>query len=274
MYFPRVVVVKNKTEMTDVSSAWSAAIAGMGLGITRCTISYPFDVVKTLAQKRNEKPMHVFRSLLATSPRAFFKGYSVTTFGVSAERALQFAMFETWLSNKHNPYAAAFFAAVPCSLISVPTLSIVSNTIVSGKTPRQVISENLSKHGLAYFFRAYPFEILRSVVASTVYVGTYGYVRDKTQGTSPTPAKTAFAAISAGMAVWAVQYPYDTVRTVYQTSPERNASLFSVFRSHTRLHGYSSLWNGISVVFLRTIPSATVGMLVYEAIRKNLATKN
>jgi hypothetical protein len=57
--------------------------------------------------------------------------------------------------------------------------------------------------------------------------------------------------------MWSIVYPFDTIKTKKFIE---NKSYIEIFKN-TKLLEY---YRGINMVFLKTIPSAGIGMVVYE----------
>lgn len=257
----------DKTELTW----WRTLVPGFAQGLVRATISYPLDVVKTNAQTRNMSPWIVSKDIFRHNPSLLYRGFPYAALGVMCERGLSFGIFEAILA-KHkdsSPFACAFATAVPCSIVSVPIMSITSNVVVgdhqSGSVAKYV-QKSCREKGLSFFFRAYPQEVARSVIGGTIFMGTYAWCRKTLDSTSVTA--TSASAILAGMTVWSVQYPWDTIRTLVQTdNSARKVSIVQTAKNRVQAHGIASLYRGLSAVIVRTVPSSIVGMVVYEFVR-------
>lgn len=271
-------VREEEEEIKDRLFHWSSLLPGLGQGLTRAAISHPFEVIKV----RTQTAPHLtswqhFVEIAKRSPQLFVRGLPISMAGTGAERAMSFAIFERVLDTKtQSPYVAALVAAVPSSAIAVPVMSITSNLVTTHTHGSQLeyARSTLQTKGLGFFFRAYPWEVARSSLSGTIYMGTYGKCRSVIG--CDTKGKIALAAVTAGWSVWLVQYPYDAIKTVYQTTHDdtfkKNGNgIVQTARRRIRSHGFTSLYSGIGVVLVRTVPSAVVGMWVYEAIRAHRA---
>jgi hypothetical protein len=75
-----------------------------------------------------------------------------------------------------------------------------------------------------------------------------------------------YGAIS-GIMCWLITFPLDTIRTDYQSS---NKNIKTLIINRFKDHGFRGFYKGITPVLIRTVPSASIGMYVYEKIKKNL----
>ena len=63
--------------------------------------------------------------------------------------------------------------------------------------------------------------------------------------------------------MWGIVYPLDTIKTKKFIE---NKSYTDIFKTHSIVDYY----RGINMVFLKTIPSAGIGMFVYETTKTYL----
>jgi hypothetical protein len=255
-------------------------IPGFTQGITRVMISYPFDAVKVKMQKDPTSSMtSIIKKYIKQDAGLFYRGVSVPLFTVSLERAVSYSMFEK-LNKKLNPYVSGFCSSVLFSPLNVPMQYLTTNIVhnetrsVGAYLRKEITSTNI--------FRGYLPEISKNIIASTVYLGTYGNLRNNL----PKEKKYfMLSGICASFATWSVIFPLDTIRTEYQTSVNSNllgdkishkdASRSEIINykqlitKRVHAHGIRSFWNGITPVFIRSIPSSSIGMLVYEIVKKH-----
>lgn len=253
----------------DTTNYILSFIPGFMNGIVRVTISYPFDVVKTYSQKNGDKPLKNFRHICSRQPSVLYRGVGVTLFTVSIDRSIQYKYFEE-LKLKYNPYVAGGLMGLISGVLSVPMQSITSNLVLMDKGNYRGIFHYLKNtwrdKTISYFFKGYSVDFVRGSISTTIYLGTYGVMRDWCENNNLNLwSKTIVSSITAGWTVWIVTYPLDTMRVLYQTTD--NKSLISLFAERVNSRGIFSLWRGICPVLFRTLPSTVCGMLVYENIR-------
>ena len=74
--------------------------------------------------------------------------------------------------------------------------------------------------------------------------------------------------ISTNLISWSLLYPLDTIRVEHQTN---NIGLSKTITDKYRTQGLKSFYKGIGLIYIRTIPSASIGMLVYEIVREKIS---
>jgi len=232
-------------------------IPGICLGITRVSISYPFDVVKVNMQKllfKNTK--ETFLYLIKNDISRFYKGSSISYISVSLERSIQYYYLEK--CNKiYNQYLSSFIISILTSFITIPAQVITTNIAVVNKSTisiKNIISTTNLYKGT---FIEYP----KNIIASSIYNGTYFYLRNKYGDNIE--LSPIYAILSSSL-MWSIIFPLDTLKTEYQTS---NESLKNIILYRNKI-GFTTLYRGITPVIIRTITTSSCGMYVYEYTRK------
>jgi hypothetical protein len=228
-------------------------------GITRVMISYPFDYVRTNIQAKNITLLQYFKSL--TSYKHLYSGVSIPLFTVPIDRAISFKIYETLIGHQVSPYVAGGTCGIISSFINQPFNFIVNNYITRKPDSAHIslakfIENNIHKGELFIGFRT---ELCRSVISSGIYLGVYGHIRQK-YGTDKWT--TVINAIASSIVLWTFIYPLETIKVLQQTQKEH--SVTSILKRE-KVH---ALWRGISIMYIRNIPSSVAGMLVYETIKK------
>ncbi len=235
---------------TTPAFAWASLLPGFASGLVRVTVSYPFDFVRTRQQALNTPLTTTLRSVKWSG---VFGGYWIAALGVSTERAVQFALMEHGLAAGYDKVvlgaAAGFFSA--CFGTCYQT--VLSRRIVFGNSVRDA-----SRHIFTRLtaFSAAP-EFGRSWLGSTIYLSTYVRLRELN-----TMNGTWAPAVNGVLASWAAitaTYPLETLRVRMQTT----SSLMAMAM------GLPSFYKGLPLALLRTVPSASLGMFVYESLQSN-----
>jgi hypothetical protein len=261
-----------------MSEEFKKLIPGFLQGITRVTISYPFDVVKVNMQKMlfNDTKSTI-KFLLKEDPKRFYRGSFLSYINVGLDRSLQFYVMEKLNSKESkdsvigtngsktfkNPYINGFLVSMFSSIYNIPVQYLTTNIALSHKlnSVKKYINE-LYKNKIN-FYKGFILESFKNQLGSTIFMGTYYVLRNKLgENTFISPI---YGGIS-GVCVWLVIFPFDTVRTLYQTETRSIKTIFL----NRKVLGYTSFYKGITPVLFRTIPSASLGMLVYETSRKKL----
>lgn len=250
-------------------------IPGFCQGVARVLISYPFDALKVFSQTNNQRPWVNLKHHIIKNPSIFYRGVGVPLVTVSLDRAIQYKYFEE-LRSTYNPYLVGAGMGLLSSLLSVPMQFITSNILLMTKSEfgslPKYITTYLRSNGLIGLYKGYSIEVPRSALATSVYLGTYGNLRQHLAQSSnlPTQWETMLYAIVASWTSWIVAFPLDTIRTLYQVDTTGAQSLNKTISQRYRTMGAASFWRGLTPVLLRTTPSSVVGMIVYESVRSRV----
>jgi hypothetical protein len=240
-------------------------IPGFMQGITRVTISYPFDVVKINMQKMHyNNTYNAFKEIFKTDPIKFYRGASLSYTTIGIERSLQFYLLEKFNKQGKNPFYSSFIISTFNSIYNIPIQFITTN-----------ISNNKTKIGTFKYikyiyqtkinpYKGYFIEMPKNILASTIYYSTYYTIRNY-YGENKYLAPY-YGAIS-GICVWLIIFPIDTIRTENITN---NKTIKNIIKYRMKTNGLKSFYLGISPVLFRTIPSASIGMFVYEYFREKI----
>merc|ERR1719336_1348634 len=134
--------------------------------------------------------------------------------------------------------------------------------------------------------RGLPLTALRNSVGVATYFYVYDktnrfFVPDATLGTNKLDsfssfARVFFAGASAGVTVWALQLPVDTLKTMVQAQhiyrPAR--PIADIARDLVREKGLLGFYRGARIVFLRSILMNGLQMSLFEAYSKLCDTKS
>ena len=69
----------------------------------------------------------------------------------------------------------------------------------------------------------------------------------------------------AGWSTWTITYPIETIKVEQQLN---NRTIRQILKERISNFGIFNLWKGISSVYIRTLPSSMIGMVVYEEVKK------
>lgn len=208
-------------------------LPGFIQGIVRVCISYPFDTIRTNLQANQS---FQFRNV--------YKGLAVPLTTVPIDRAIQFYCFETLKQNHSNLYAS-IVTSCATSIYNVP-INFLQTRIMLGSQTRQLS------------YRGYTADFLRSLFSTSIYLSTYGSVREQFKTTSP-----FFLGIIASTCMWTAVYPLDTIRVKKQASLD----VQNTYQRILKQTSVRELYRGYPLVILRSFPSSGFGMLAYEYTR-------
>ena len=240
-------------------------IPGFIQGITRVTISYPFDVMKVNMQKLiHNNIKESFLKIYKTDPYKFYRGSSLCYFTVGIERSIQYSVIEKMNKKNINPYISGLIMSIFSSIYQIPVQYLTTNIAIKNN------NINLKKYIVDIFknktnmYKGYFIETPKNILGSTIFLGSYYTLRNKFGENNK--IAPLYGAIS-GISVWIITFPIDTIRTEYQTSEK---SIKDIITQRIQINGIKSFYNGLSPVLLRTIPSASIGMFMYEYTRNML----
>ena len=244
-------------------------IPGFMQGITRVSISYPFDVVKIQLQKMHyNNTISAFKNIIKTDPFKLYRASLLTYTTIGIERSFQFYYLEKLNNKKINPLYSSFIISSINSIYNVPVQYITTN-IVNQVKPigtfqfiKYIYTNKINP------YKGYLIETPKNILASTIYFSSYYKVRN-TFGENKYLAPY-YGAIS-GINVWLIIFPIDTIRTEYITQTG-NKKLLDIITTRYKQNGLKSFYLGLSPVLFRTIPSSAIGMFVYEYFRELIMT--
>lgn len=239
-------------------------IPGIAQAFTRVCISYPFDIVKVNMQKNDRSLRETVTRLILKDKNRLYRGLALPLASVSFERALTFKYYEDL--NKHfNPALSGAVVSILSTTINTPSQYLSTNIALTDKKHyinlQSYIREHMAKNSLLKGFRM---ELCKNYIGTAVYLGVYGNLRNLSD-TNSLPLAFINGSLTS-IATWSVIYPIDTIRTLYQTS--NNVSYKKVITDRIKSRGYLSLWRGIGTMYLKSLPSSGIGMVVYELARR------
>jgi hypothetical protein len=217
-------------------------LPGFLQGITRVLISYPFDYFRIFKQTNQQiNYIHEFKNF------NFYKGLGFPLLSVPIDRAITFNLYEKLKKENYSSLECSFYPSIFSSIYMTPISLINTNYIYLKEKPvLSSLNENFNKN----IFRGISVELLRNNLSSIVYLYTYKKLSDNFNNPFVNGSISSFA-------LWTLFYPLDTIKVKKFIN---NDTYLNIIKKNT----LKSLYNGIGLVYLRTIPSAGLGMLVYE----------
>jgi solute carrier family 25 (mitochondrial carnitine/acylcarnitine transporter), member 20/29 len=239
-------------------------LPGLAQGLTRVTISYPFDVIKSNMQKLHFETFRGALTYYKKNPLVLYRGSALSYTTVGIERSLQFYYLEKLNTLKYNTYLSGFIVNLCSSVVTMPAQFITTNLTL--KTNQLTLKEYISSviKNKTNPYRGYGIEMIKTQIGSSIFIGTYYLLRNSFgEKTSMSPI---YGALS-GLSVWCTIFPIDTIKTEYQTT---KVSIKNIITTRYNNYGIRSFYKGLSPIIFRTIPSSSLGMLAYETVRKHL----
>ena len=241
-------------------------LPGFAQGITRVSISYPFDYIRVHLQKNKYQNALEYLKKNNYNIKGLYRGIKYPLSIIPIDRAITFKLYEDLNKKKFNPLLSSFLVSSITCIYSVPLQSINTNYILQqnqNKKYFQFIKELSRDYKTNFMFKSYSVEYSRLVLGSTLYMGLYGNLRNL----FPNEKKYHMLnGLITNLAAWTILYPLDTIRVEHQTN---DMKLHKTIINKYQTQGITSFYRGISLVYIRTIPSASIGMLVYEMVRNH-----
>ena len=221
-------------------------LPGFIQGITRVLISYPFDYFRIFKQT-NTKIDYINE----IKKKNFYKGLGFPLLSVPIDRAITFKFYENLKKDNYSTLECSFYPSLFSSIYMTPINLLNTNYIYfKEKSLNLIFKDNFNKN----IFRGLWIEILRNNLSSMVYLYTYKKLSDKYNNPFLNGSISSFT-------LWTLFYPLDTIKVQKFV---KNESYLNIIKKNS----FKSLYSGIGLVYLRTMPSAGLGMLVYEKCKK------
>lgn len=217
-------------------------LPGFFQGITRVLISYPFDYFRVFKQT-GEKINYTSE----IKKFNFYRGLSFPLLSVPIDRAITFKLYEKLKKEKYSDLECSVYPSVLSSIYMTPINLLNTNYIyIRNKSLGTTIKDSIDKG----IFRGFSVELLRNSASGMVFLYTYKKLYEKVDNSFVSGSISSFV-------LWSLLYPLDTIKVRMFVNTK---SYYDVIKNNS----FKSLYNGIGLVYLRTIPSAGLGMLVYE----------
>jgi hypothetical protein len=232
-------------------------IPGFLQGVTRVIISYPFDYIRTNIQTQKNTSIAQYIKQHNLSLKDAYRGCTLQLVSVPIDRSIQFFLFERFLK-KYSVLTSSITSSIISSIYSVP-INLLSTIIIAKNqsfTKASIINFIKDKK----YYTGYGADLSKSFLGAVLYTTIYGNLR---QSISKENHNYFIFGVLSSIGSWCFIYPFDTIRVIKQTS---SLSYIDIIKTTpTR-----NLYAGFSIVLMRSMPSAGIGMLVYEKSRQLL----
>jgi hypothetical protein len=208
-------------------------LPGFTMGIVRAAISHPFEMLKLKSQMGIQSGFY----------QNLHKGIHLSILSNSLERGIQFYFFEKF--KKDN---SLFYSSFLSSTIST-SISLPYNIALLRKN---VLKTELLNINRSIILKSGSLEYLRNITGSTIFLYCYDMFKSFD---FPIYASS----ILSGTTVWLITYPIDNIKN--QIIAKKQIS-----------YNIPLLYKGIQYPILRGIPSASIGMYVYEYVKQYVDT--
>jgi hypothetical protein len=239
-------------------------LPGFIQGLTRVTISYPFDTVKIYMQKNLYKnTQDTIKNIIKIDPKIFYRGSSLTYTIIPLDRSLQFYIAEKY-KNKMNPFLMSSGLGLFTTLYNLPLQYLTANIVLEKKDNYKNIRTFIKNIQIKNLYKGISIELPKTIVSTGSYMGSYYYLREKFNKENSL-YKAPVIGIISSIICWSIIFPFDTIRNDLQTT--KNIGLKKLILDRNKQYGLLNFYKGITPVFIRTIPSSAAGMLAYEMTR-------
>lgn len=187
---------------------------------------------------------------------------------------------------------AGFFSAVPATFVAAPAERIKVLLQVQGQGgkpaytgPADVVRKLYAEGGLKSIFRGTGATLARDGPGSAIYFLTYELIKKQLSGKPRIDPATGeavaaplslpavmFAGGSAGVAMWAIAIPPDTIKSRLQSAPTGTYSGFMDCARKLIAHdGIGALWKGFGPAMARAFPANAA---TFVGVELSLAAMN
>jgi hypothetical protein len=238
-------------------------LPGFIQGLTRVTISYPFDTVKIYMQKNRYKTtFETIKNIIKTDHKILYRGSSLTYAIIPLDRSLQFYLAEKY-KNNFNPFIMSSLLGVLTTIYNLPLQYLTANIVLTDKNNYSTLKNFIKNVELKNLYKGLSIELPKTIISTSSYMGSYYYLRENYNKQNNIYYAPIIGIISS-LICWSIIFPFDSIRNDIQTT---NKNLNEVIFNRYKNYGFKNFYKGITPVFIRTIPSSALGMLTYEITR-------
>ncbi|KAK4685950.1 hypothetical protein P7C73_g4191, partial [Tremellales sp. Uapishka_1] len=284
-----------KTAKQTIDPIKSFLSGGAG-GISAVLVGHPFDLTKTRLQTAAPGTytgaVDVVRKTLARDGvKGMYRGMLPPLVGVTPIFAISFWGYDLGkrivysLTPSRSIQAlsipelafAGFFSAIPATMVAGPAERVKVLLQIQGQSakpayngPVDVVRKLYAEGGLKSIFRGTGATLARDGPGSAVYFATYEYIKRSLSAPPPivpgeleaAPAPplslpaVMLAGGSAGVAMWSLAIPPDTIKSRLQSAPHGTYNGFlDCARKTIAADGVGALWKGFGPAMARAFPA-------------------
>ncbi|ODN89749.1 solute carrier family 25 (mitochondrial carnitine/acylcarnitine transporter), member 20/29 [Cryptococcus wingfieldii CBS 7118] len=307
-----ITAVNKEASKQTVDPVKSFLSGGAG-GISCVLVGHPFDLTKTRLQTAAPGVYTgavdvVRKTVAADGLRGLYRGVTPPILGVTPIFAISFWGYdvgkriaysfsgadrkEQALSIGELAFAGAF-SALPATLVAAPAERIKVLLQVQGQNGAQayngvfdIITKLYAEGGIRSLFRGTLATLVRDGPGSAVYFATYELLKKKLSKEpgflengerAPAPPLSVGAIMAAGggagIAMWSLGIPPDTIKSRLQSAPHGTYTGFTdCARKLIAADGISALWKGFGPAMTRAVPANAATFLGVEMSLKLMDT--
>lgn len=244
--------------------------AATAAGVVTTIVGHPLDSIKVHMQTNAaiKSTGDAARSLI--HERALFRGILPPLCNAIIMNTAMFSVFHGIKdtikgadaeANMASALLAGTISGFVTACISTPTDYIKIQSQLNKGTSSL---DTLLKTPFNILFRGHLANLGREGVFTMVYLGLYDQI--KPQGFWQIAAASSF---TGGLA-WVASYPFDTIKSIVQSSPATSNAPINYREAMSRVGNFSSYYRGCGASTVRAILVTSLRMIVYEAVQKQL----
>ncbi|WRT63224.1 uncharacterized protein IL334_000127 [Kwoniella shivajii] len=281
-------------------------------GISCVLVGHPFDLTKTRLQTASPGTytgaIDVVRKTIAQDGiKGMYRGITPPILGVTPIFAISFWGYDvgkrlvySMTPDRTSPHLsiaelafAGAFSAVPATLVAAPAERVKVLLQVQGQGgsslyngPVDVVKKLYAEGGLRSLFRGTVATLARDGPGSAVYFATYELLKRQLSGTpqtlpngekAPAPPLSLPAIMAAGgtagVAMWSLAIPPDTIKSRLQSAPHGTYTGFmDCARKLIAADGVTALWKGFAPAMARAFPANAATFVGVELSLKVMET--
>mmetsp|Transcript_2687 Transcript_2687/g.2833 ORF Transcript_2687/g.2833 Transcript_2687/m.2833 type:complete len:298 (+) Transcript_2687:58-951(+) len=274
-------------------------LAGTVGGVAQVFSGQPFDIVKVRLQSQSKtNPQYknmvdCAKQILAKEGvTGFYKGTLPPLMGVSACVSIQFSVMEgmkRFLHNMHqsNLTTRDFFisgaaAGIANATVSIPVehlrirMQVQSGPVVAYTSSVDAFKKIYAEFGLRGLYKGAVPALYRESIGYGFYFGMYEVISRAMMKPGETSADLSVAKLLlagglGGTCMWAVTFPFDTMKTRLQTDAFKNGQYNGIKDCARKIlthEGVAGFFPGFAVCMLRSVPVNAATFAAFElAIR-------
>lgn len=287
-------VAPNTAELDPLREVAFGAVAGA----VGKLIEFPFDTIKVRLQSSsqfaNASTLSVIRYTFVKEGfiNGFYKGIKAPLVGAGLETSVLFFSykFSTSFFEKHfrrddiplwskcfSGGVAGFMASfvlTPVELVKCKLqVSNISHSAVK-HSYASVVSGVLRKEGPAGLYTGFSSTLLREVLGTLIWFGTYETASSYLNKVSP-QTENANLLVSGGLSGFMfnlVVFPVDTIKSNIQTfdvlNTGKSMSILETVRHVVATNGVRGLYNGLGITLVRAVPANAIIFYTYEFLKR------
>lgn len=288
--------------MTEVNPVKEVAYGAIS-GICGKFIEYPLDTVKVRIQLSKQSHIGAWKTINSIFHNegiynGFYKGIKAPLAGACFETAVLFTSYNYALLFLHPKSeqldsasllvkcASGGLSGVAGTIVLTPVelvkcqmqvSNLVKKTQPQNITYGAVIKDILRTDGVTGLFKGFQSTLIREVVGTAIWFGTFESVNQYLEQKYPNKDWTVLlSGAAAGITFNTSIFPIDTIKSNIQTydiyHPHQKGKELSTWKMSSQLVkelGILRLYNGLGITLIRAVPANAIIFYTYEFLKKN-----